>query len=229
MARRILAAVPIAALVAATVACSADAPPLPDRTGPPVAATLSATLARTPEALTWTWTLRNDEPGEVAVFSGGPGEGPGLSNAPEAFVVPRDDATVEVSQRLFEQPPNVGLARPYTQYGTLLPPGTTLSGTATVRLPLALSHPYGSFFKPRLKLPEDPESVVFCLGVGRAQDFTPPVPFEETGDGPVAPSAAPETLYAPPDGPAPPGARKARYLHGAGDRQYLACAPPESL
>ncbi|GAA0796286.1 hypothetical protein [Spirilliplanes yamanashiensis] len=231
--RRVLATAPVVALLTTAVACSGDdGPPLPDRTGPTVAATLTATLTRTPDALTWSWSLRNDEPAEIAVFSGDSadedGAGGGSSNSPTAWVVPRDDTTVEVSKRLLAQPPDVGLARPSTQYGTVLPAGTTLAGTATVSLPLRLAHPYRTSFDPPLRLPEDPESVVFCIGVARAEGF-PPRPFETpAGDGPT-PAASAGTLYASPDGAAPPGARKARYVHGSGERQHLVCAPPQPL
>jgi hypothetical protein len=219
---RLAPAVLSAAVLLGTAACTEEAPTLPDRPGPTVAATLKATFARTPTALTWTYTLRNDEPAEIAVFNGSSADTDGgVSNSPGAWVVPRDEDTIEVSQRLFAQPPKVGLARPYTQFGTVLPAGSELSGSVTVRLPLKVAHPYGFAFKPALQLPEDAKKVVFCVGVARAKDI-PPTPFET--------SASPQpSLYASPDGPAPAGARKARYVHAGGDRQHLVCAPPEDL
>jgi hypothetical protein len=209
--RRLCAAL----LLSGATACTEPGPPLADRPGPPVAVTLTAAVTRTPTSLTWTYTLRNDEPVVVAVLSGSAES----SHSPGAWVVPRDDDdTVEVSQRLFAQPPNVGLARPYTQLGTVLPAGATLAGSATVSLPLAVAHPYGSAFEPPLTLPKHAATVVFCIGVSRNM---PPAPLEtEPPDGGQAPSAA---LYGQPDGPAPAGARKARYVHTGGERQHLEC------
>ncbi|MEV8509887.1 hypothetical protein AB0368_34385 [Actinoplanes sp. NPDC051475] len=216
--RRSLAAIVAATAVLTVAACADDVSSLPDRPGPRVAVTLDATFARTPTSLTWTYTLRNDEPGEVAAFTGSSADAAGgVSNSTGAWVVPRDEETVEVSQRLFAQPPKVGLARPYTQFGTVIPAGAVLSGSASVQLPLKVSHPYGSAFKPPLELPSDPKKVVFCVGVARAKDIPP------------SPSETPPSLYASPDGPAPEGARKARYVHAGGGRQYLVCAPPEEL
>jgi hypothetical protein len=227
--RRILTV--LAAALLGTAACTDDAPALPDRPGPAVAATLTATFARTPTSLTWTYTLRNDEPGEIAVFSGGSADSDGgVSNSTGAWVVPRDDTTVEVSQRLFDQPPGVGLARPYTQFGTVLPAGAVLSGSATVRLPLQVSHPYDFAFDPPLRLGEQAGKVVFCVGVARAADLPPtPLPTPTAGDLPQPSAGAQQSLYAAPDGPAPAGARKARYVHAGSDRQHLACAAPVNL
>lgn len=225
--RLVLALFATAALLG-TAACTADRSELPDRPGPAVAATLTATFAATPTSLTWTYTLRNDEAGEIAVFGGSSADTDGgVSNSTSAWVVPRDDTTVEVSQRLLAPPPDVGLARPYTQFGTVLPAGAVLSGSATVKLPLEVAHPYGSFFEPPLKLSEDAGQVVFCVGV--AKDI-PPVPIDTPPADDLTPaSSEPPILYAAPDGPAPEGARKARYVHAGGDRQHLACAPPENL
>ncbi|GAA0796313.1 hypothetical protein [Spirilliplanes yamanashiensis] len=212
----------LAAVLGAAACTADDRHTLPDPAGPPVAATLTTTFTRAPGHLTWAWTLRNDEPRDIAVFSGtmAGDDGSGSSADEGAWVVPRDSRTVEVSQRLLGPAPNVGLARYHSQYGTVLATGTEVSGTATVRLPLRLSHPYASAFEPALALPDEPDRVIFCVGVGRAADHQPM-------SRPSA-SAAPG-LYTAADGTAPAHARKALYLLGQNDRQHLVCARPEEL
>jgi len=164
-----------ALLTGVLVACTDEAVTLPEASGPVVSATLTAELTRTESALTWTYRLRNDEPAEIAVFSGDPADDNPAGRAPTttAWVVPRDDDTVEVSQRLLAPPPNVGLYRYYTQFGVVLPARGELTGSATVPLPLTVSHPYKSVFKPPLRLPDAPRRVVFCLGVARVADAPP--------------------------------------------------------
>ena len=194
--RRVLVVVALLCVAA----CTDDRSSLPDQAGPTVAATLKAAFTRTQTALTWTYTLRNDELEAIAVFSGSEES----SVSAGAWVVPRDDDTIEVSQRLFAQPANVGLARPHTQFGTILRPGASLSGSATVLLPLRVAHPYGFAFEPPLQLPSDADGMVFCVGMARAKDFPP------AGDD-----------------AAPSDAGTANYVHAGGSRQHLACAPTQ--
>ncbi|GAA0796309.1 hypothetical protein [Spirilliplanes yamanashiensis] len=204
-----------ALLLVAAGACAAPAGPLPAAGGPVRSVFLTATLTRTPTALSWDYVLRNDEPTELAVFNGDPADDNPLaeSPSPQAWVVPRDGTTVEVAQRLFAAPPTGGPHRSYLQYGTVLPPGATLSGRVTVPYPLTLTHPYGTAFDPPLRLPDVRERVVFCIGVARPADV--PAAARPSG-GPADPSAV-------------PGARTQVYAHGADVPQHLVCAPPERL
>ena len=192
-------------LVAAVVpltACSGNPPMTPE--GPDLKATLKATPARSDKLLSWTYTLRNDEKAPIAVFNGTWGDNK-PDDLPVVWVVGRSGGTVEVSERLFAPPENVGLARDYTQYGTILAPGAQLTGTADVSLPLRLSHPYDEAFDPPLSFPNDPDEVIFCLGIARAADVGP--------EPPVTAGAPP--LY--------------RHSQSTVDREHLVCALPLRL
>ena len=198
-------------LLASLAACTGD-----DRStaagGPDLAATLTAQPAVTAERITWTYTLRNDEAAPIAVFNGAWGDDP-PDAGPVSWVVAGPDDTIEVSQRVFAPPPGVGLARDFMQYGTVLQPGATLTGTAMASRPFRVNHPYGSIFEPPLKLPEDPSEVVLCVGIARAADVpSEPVPTP-TGASPAP--AGPLTYY--------------RHSQSTVDREHLVCAPPLDL
>jgi hypothetical protein len=143
-------------------ACTGDEP-----SGPELRATLQAGLTRTPAALTWNYTLRNDEPAPIAVFNGALPEPAGAP--PMAWITGRDDDTVEVAQRILAPPDGVDPARDVTQYGTILAPGASLTGSVTAPNPPQLRHPYqgAGDLDP---LPSTPERVVFCVGIARESE-----------------------------------------------------------
>ena len=151
--------------------------------GPELKATLDARLTRAPATLTWDYTLRNDETEPIAVFHGPLAGAAGAG--PMAWITPRDDETVEVALRLFAPPEGVDLARDVEQSGTVLAPGKSVTGTVAAPIPLELRHPYQSAFDPPLELPDDPATVVFCVGIARVADVGATQPYHHN-EGTVA-------------------------------------------
>src|SRR4051812_43971919 len=106
--------------------CSAASPP----------ATLKATLTRTTDLLTWQWTLHNDESEPIVILDGPLSD----TTAPQVWVTPGDHDTVEVAYRFLAPPEGVDVARPILQTGHTVAAGQSATGTAQVRLPLAVRH-----------------------------------------------------------------------------------------
>ncbi|MBB3090736.1 hypothetical protein [Nocardioides albus] len=93
---------------------------------------------------------RND-----VAYATGDGEG-GVMLSQALFGMP--DVDVE-----FESIPRVGI--------TDLAAGETLEADVVVPRPIAWNHPWGDLGEDEIELPEDPESIRFCLGV-----VSPPFP-----------------------------------------------------
>jgi hypothetical protein len=51
--------------------------------------------------------------------------------------------------------------------------GASATGTAQVRLPLTVRHPYAGSFDPPLALPGGTPDIAFCVGAVRAKDVAP--------------------------------------------------------
>jgi hypothetical protein len=212
---RVRVALCLFALLGSLAACGDDRSTATG--GPDLTATLTAQPAVTAERITWTYTLRNDEASAIAVFNGAWGDDPPEAG-PVSWVVAGPDDTIEVSQRVFAPPPGVGLARDYMQYGTVLQPGATLTGTAMASRPFRVNHPYKSIFDPPLELPEDPSKVILCVGIARAAD----VPGE--------PVPTPTATALPGSSPAPAGPLTYyRHNQSTVDNEHLVCAPPLEL
>ena len=208
----------LGALAGALAGCSDDGRSTATH-GPGLRATLTAEPTRTDTRITWTYTLRNDETEPIAVFNGAWGDDP-PDSGPVTWVVAHDgsDDTVEVAQRAFAPPPDVGLARDYMQYGTVLAPGEQLTGVAMASLPLQVRHPYKSIFEPPLELPEDPAEAVFCVGIARAADEPgEPLPTATATPPGASPSAAPH------------GRAYYRHSRSTVDHEHLVCTAPLAL
>jgi hypothetical protein len=192
----------LAALLLATTlgltACSDDTP-----AGPDLKTTLDAKLTRTPTRLTWTYTLRNDESSPIVVVNGPLADQPDAG--PQVWITGRDDDTVEVAYRLLAPPEGVSVARPIDQAGTVVAPGATITGKAEVALPLEVRHPYAGAFDPPMKLPDDPQNLIFCVGVALASEV-PPQP---------QPSSTAGAVYA--------------HTSSAAAHQHLACTDPATV
>jgi hypothetical protein len=119
--------------------------------------------------LTWQWTLRNDGAEPIVVLDGPIGGAPD----PQLWVTPGDDDTVEVAYRFLAPPDGVTVAQPISQTGHTIAPGASAQGTARIRLPLAVRHPYAASFDPPLTLPGGSPDIRFCVGVVRATDARP--------------------------------------------------------
>lgn len=139
------------------------APPTPQPTTPRPRVTFTAELTATPESLTWEYSLRNDGTTAVAVFNGPDRAAP--DDDPPVWVVNAGGGRVEVSQRLHDLPEGVLAAEPYYVGGSTLEPGESLTGRASVALPLRLHYPYASVADEGYAPPDDPKDVIFCLGV----------------------------------------------------------------
>ena len=131
--------------------------------------TLRATLTRTDTLLSWTWTLRNDDTEPIVILDG-PITG---GNQPQVWVTPRDDGTIEAAYRFLAPAEGVAVAQPILQAGHTVAAGATATGTAQVRLPLTVRHPYAGSFDPPLTLPSGTPEIKFCIGAVRAKDVTP--------------------------------------------------------
>jgi len=131
--------------------------------------TLQATLTRTDTLLSWNWTLRNDDTEPIVILDG-PITG---GNQPQVWVTPGDDGTVEAAYRFLAPPEGVAVAQPILQAGHTVAAGASATGTAQVRLPLTVRHPYAGSFDPPLALPAGTPDITFCVGAVRAKDVAP--------------------------------------------------------
>lgn len=135
------------------------------------AVTLQVTPTKTNSQLSWQWTLRNDDSAPIVILDGAVD---GTTGLPQVWITPGEDGTVEVAYRWLAPPDGVDVARPVLQAGHTVAPGASVSGTALVKLPLEIRHPYASAFDPPLSLPGGPGAdVQFCIGVVSAGDISP--------------------------------------------------------
>jgi hypothetical protein len=160
---RIRALAALSSLTLLLTGCGGDDQPQQPRV------TLQATLTRTDTLLSWSWTLRNDDT-EAIVILDGPITG---GNQPQVWVTPRDDGTIEAAYRFLAPPEGVAVARPILQAGHTVAAGASATGTALVRLPLTVRHPYAGAFDPPLALPGGTPDIAFCVGAVRAKDVAP--------------------------------------------------------
>ena len=129
--------------------------------------TYTIDLSPAEDSLTWQYEVRNDGTTRIAVLNGPERAAP--DDDPPVWVVNAGDGTVEVSQRLHDLPDGLAYDEPLYAGGSILEPGESLTGSATVALPLALHHPHvresdlDSY--PGYALPERPQNVMFCLGI----------------------------------------------------------------
>ena len=146
-------------------ACSGSpsSPTTPQPTTAPPSVTFVAELTVTDSALTWDYSLRNDGETAVAVFNGPDRAAP--DDPPPVWVVNAGGGRVEVSQRLHDLPEGVLAEEPSYVGGTTLEPGESLTGRASTTLPLRLHHPWATVADEGYAPPEDPEDVIFCLGI----------------------------------------------------------------
>jgi hypothetical protein len=220
--RRLLPALAAAVAIGGSAGCTADEPPRPDT--PPPAAAFTSEFARTSATLRWSYRLRNTSAAALLAFNGPNPDQP--ADGPAVWIVPGDDGTVQVAQRLLGPPPGVDVGRPVLVHGTVIPPGEEITGAAEVRLPLAVRHPYQGAFDPAVRLPDDAGQVVFCLGVARQSEFVPmptDQPPQPTDQPTATQASAPAATPAAPPGPL--------YAHLAGSerRQHLFCSPPQRI
>ena len=163
MRKRVLSALTVVLALLAAGCSDADEQPA----GPK--ATLQATKTTIAELLSWQWTLRNDDDQPIVVLDG-PITG---GSQPQVWVTAGKDDTVQVAYRFLAPPDGVSVAQPILQIGHTVAAGASIGGTAQVRLPLAVRHPYAGSFDPPLRLPGNTEPVEFCVGVVRAADVAP--------------------------------------------------------
>lgn len=160
---------PTAALILALAGCSSppEAPPRPWPTSTPPDVTYTIDITPESNSLTWDYEVRNDGATVLAVVNGPDPSAP--DEEPPVWVVNAGGGTVEVSQRLHDQPEGLLLEEPIRAGASILRPGESLTGSATVPLALQLHHPHvraddlESY--PGYAVPDDPTDVVFCLGV----------------------------------------------------------------
>ena len=170
----------------------------------PAPADLEADINQVGSSLRITWTVTNRSDTELVVFDNRrPDETPGAERS-GAYVTGRDDATAEISRRLFPVPEDLEGVQAYGVSASGLAPGASTTGREIVLLPLrhTPAAPEGGGAPP----PDDPEQVVFCVGVAPADQF------------PASTSAS-----------APPDYRFARHSPSNVEHQSLLCSDPFDL
>lgn len=130
---------------------------------------LTVDFEKSPTELTVHYTATNNRPSPVYAINRIQQDTDSAPPRERHFVVPRSDGVVEISQRKFiYRLPNciVPRAMPLPPpLASRIEPGSTLTGTVRVRLPLQVLHPEGpsaTEYLPPLAGP--PYSVSFCLG-----------------------------------------------------------------
>ncbi|MGW6729936.1 hypothetical protein ACWF9G_28895 [Nocardia sp. NPDC055029] len=151
----------------------------------------------TPTELTIHYTATNNRPSPVYAINRIQQDTDSAAPRERHFVVPRSDGVVEISQRKFiYRSPNCIVPRSMPRPPPLasrIEPGSTLSDTVHVQLPLRVQHPEGpsaTEYLPSLARP--PYSVSFCLGFSSTAG---PDPVEVDGEALYGELAAgPETV-----------------------------------
>lgn len=159
-------------------ACGSEEPvttegatPMPTSSAARPEADFTADVAVADDVVTVTWSLTNTGAVPLGVLDRVPSGSSGSAvdfDSGAAWVVADGDDRVQLGQQVLARPEADGVARETTPVtgATLLEPGTTLEGTATVPRPFVGFHPYGEDpSDPELVLPADPVDVRFCLGV----------------------------------------------------------------
>lgn len=130
---------------------------------------LTVDIEQSPTELTIHYSATNNRPSPVYAINRIQQDTGSASPRERHFVVPRSDGVVEISQRTFiYQSPNCIVPRLMPlplPLASRIEPGSTLSDTVHVRLPLRVQHPEGpsaTEYLPPLAGP--PYSVSFCLG-----------------------------------------------------------------
>jgi len=158
------------AVLAALAGCRTEGGPLPrpepDSPRPDVA--FRAEFHAGPEAVGWSWTLRNDGDEPILVFAG---PDRGEEGPAPTWVLGARGTTVELAQRLLATPEYVAFDEPYGLVPAVLQPGAVLSGVAEAPLPLATTLPWGADVDPERAVPASPREVYLCVGVGTAAEF----------------------------------------------------------
>jgi hypothetical protein len=175
--RVFLATVVAAALVATAAGCGGDDEPGEGGGGTEVTTgsapgVLDAEITTVGSSLRISWRVTNEADGELVVFDDRRPDVPPDAERLGAFVTAgQGDATVEVARRLFPVPDDLEGVQAYGVTASALAAGATAEGREMVPLPLAYTPaaPEGGGDP----LPEQPDRVVFCVGVAPAEDFPP--------------------------------------------------------
>jgi len=158
---------------------------------------LTVDFATTPTELVIRYTATNNRTSPVYAINRIQQDTGAATPRERHFVVPRTDGVVEINQREFlYRSPNCVVPR-----STPLPPplaspiepGSTLTDTIHVALPLRVIHPEGPSATEYLPpLPDPPHPISFCLGFSSTAD---PDPRDIDGEPLYSiPTAGPETV-----------------------------------
>ncbi|MFE7719135.1 hypothetical protein ACFU44_08820 [Nocardia rhizosphaerihabitans] len=158
---------------------------------------LTVDFEKTQTELTIHYTATNNRPSPVFAINRIQQDTDSALPRERHFVVPRSDGVVEISQRKFiYRSPNCIVPRSMPlppPLASRIDPGSELSGTIRVRLPLHVLHPEGpsaTEYLPHLPVP--PYSVSFCLGFSSTAG---PNPVDVDGEALYSELAAgPETV-----------------------------------